>query len=166
MELLLEIYERELGISGRDNSSRRHGTSVWLKRIARFVIFNVREEIALLHVADGDYYGLPGGEMEADSAEEAMLGVMREFGMSSTTVGGIGLVMEYRDEHELLQFSYGFIAETEDETRPHHEDAANEGQLRWLKLEDAITLLQGYETDSYEGKFSQTRDLCFLKQIR
>ncbi|RIX51681.1 hypothetical protein D3P08_14735 [Paenibacillus nanensis] len=166
MELLREIYERELGISGRDNSSRRHGTSVWLKRIARFVIFNVREEVALLHIADGDYYELPGGELEADAAEEAMLRVMREFGISATAAGGIGLVMEYRDEHELLQFSYGFLAETADETGPEHEDAYQEGALRWLKLKDAIALLQGHGTDSYEGKFSQARDLCFLKQIR
>lgn len=165
MELLREIYERDLGISGRDDSSRRHGARVWLRRIVRGVIYNVRQEIALLYVADGDYYELPGGELEAvDSMEKALQrGVLGALGTTVTLIDEVGLIMEYRDEHELLQFSYGFLAELAYEL-PESPDS-EQTPLRWMKLQDATALLSSHRADSYTGKFNQERDLCFLKQF-
>lgn len=165
MELLREIYERDLGISGRDDSSRRHGARVWLKRIVRGVIYNVRQEIALLHIEDGDYYELPGGELEAvDSMGNALQrGVRGALGLTVAIIEEIGLIMEYRDEHELLQFSYGFLAELAD-VLPESMDS-EQPQLRWMKLQEAIALLSSHRADSYIGKFNQERDLNFLMQF-
>lgn len=166
MELLREIYERDLGISDRDDNSRRHGKRVWLRRLVRGVIYNDRQEIALLHMTDGDYYELPGCELEGavSMAEALQRRAFSALGVSIKVIGEIGLVMEYRDEHELLQFAYGYVAELASEMPVLEE--SERLPLRWLMLQDAIALLGSHRADSYTGKFNQQRDLCYLKLIQ
>ncbi|RJE86899.1 NUDIX hydrolase [Paenibacillus sp. 1011MAR3C5] len=169
MELLREIYERDLGLSGRDATSRRHGGNFWMRRAVRGIIFNTRYEVALLHRKDGNYYKLPGGGIEAsETLQMAMQREARvELGSEIELTDDIGLVIEYQDERELLQFSYGYIGQIRDheqeEDNPANEEAG--ATISWRSLKDAIQLLEKHEPATYEGRFIHERDLCFLKQL-
>ncbi|MFF2888237.1 NUDIX hydrolase [Paenibacillus sp. NPDC057967] len=166
MELLREIYERDLGLSGRDATSRRHGGNFWMRRAVRGIIFNTRYEVALLHKKDGNYYKLPGGGIEA--SETMKMAMQREakegLGAEVELTDDIGLVIEYRDERELLQFSYGYVGQIRtNESDPSVEEAG--ASLSWRSLKDAIQLMEKHEPATYEGRFIHERDLCFLKQL-
>ncbi|WP_165861180.1 NUDIX hydrolase [Paenibacillus paeoniae] len=170
MELLREIYERELGLSGRDGSSRRHGGNFWMRRTVRGIIFNARYEVALLHIKNGNYYKLPGGGLKgSESLEMAMQRKVREeLDAKVELTDHIGLVIEYRDERELLQFSYGYVGQilnTEKEPERSEEGIEPGSVLSWHSLKDAIGLMEGKKPTTYEGQFIQERDLCFLKQL-
>lgn len=171
MDLLREIYEADLGLSKRDAGSPRHGKQVWFRRAVRGVIFDSKFRMALLHIADGNYYKLPGGGIEGEESMEAALAreVMEEIGAPINIHSEIGLVVEYRDEHELVQFSYGYVAEVSGEMetpQPTEEELASGMTVSWLSLREAIGRLERHKPETYVGKFIQERDLSFLKALQ
>jgi 8-oxo-dGTP pyrophosphatase MutT (NUDIX family) len=171
MDLLREIYEGDLGLSTRDAGARRHGKQVWFRRAVRGVVFDAKYRMALLNIADGNYYKLPGGGIEGAESMDAALAreVMEEIGAPISIHSEIGLVVEYRDEHELVQFSYGFVAEVAGEmeaSQPTEEELASGMTVSWLSLSEAIGRLERHTPDTYVGKFIQERDLSFLKSLQ
>ncbi|MCR2805555.1 NUDIX hydrolase [Paenibacillus soyae] len=170
MEILREIYERDLGISDRDAGSRRHGKQVWFRRAVRGVIFDSKYRMALLHIDDGNYYKLPGGGIEGEESMEAALAreAMEEIGAPISIHSEIGLVVEYRDEHELVQFSYGYVAEVTGEmtpAQPTNEELASGLKVSWMTLREAIATMERHSPETYVGKFIQERDISFLKTL-
>jgi len=169
MELLREIYERDLGLSGRDATSRRHGGNFWMRRAVRGIIFNARYEVALLHRKEGNYYKLPGGGIEASETMKMAMQreALAELGAEVELTDDVGLVIEYRDERELLQFSYGYVGQVQASVKDasYPAEPAEGEALSWRSLKEAIQLLEKHVPSTYEGRFIHERDLCFLKQL-
>ncbi|GKU78806.1 NUDIX hydrolase [Paenibacillus sp. L3-i20] len=170
MELLKEIYERDLHLSERDSSSRRHGNRFWFSRAVRGIIFNEKYELALIHMHSDQYYKLPGGGIEAGEEMEAALHreALEEMGATVELTDEVGLIIEYRDEQEMMQFSYCYIATLSGDlkaTSLTDEEQAGGLSLGWVSLKEAIGIMERNIPRTYVGKFIQERDLYFLKQL-
>jgi 8-oxo-dGTP diphosphatase len=138
------------------------------RRAARAIVRNGSGEIALLYVSSRKYHKLPGGGLEdGEDVHGALLReVKEETGCEIRVVGEVGKIVEYRDEWELKQTSYCFLAKplrcgepsfTEKETRQGF-------RLKWVKPDEALELIRGDEPTSYEGKFIRLRDMAFLEK--
>ncbi|MEK3882293.1 NUDIX domain-containing protein [Paenibacillus sp. PL2-23] len=167
MDFVREIYERDLGLSGRDAGSRRHGNQVWLGRSVRGVIFDAQGQVALIPNGDGPIGSLLGGGIEGQETLDAALSrvAMGQLGAPIRVLNEVGLVVEYQDEHELVQFTYAYTAELK---MPQLTEEANASGLKvgWLSLREAIDVLQRNRPDSYAAKFQQERDLSILMSLR
>ena len=83
----------------------------------------------------------------------------------------LGIIEEYRNEHELNQLSYCFLANLVDgKGTPTLEDSeiAEGFETVWMSIEEAITAFEADEADmkNYSGKFMCLRDLTFLREAQ
>lgn len=163
MELLREIYEKDI-ILKENNSADCYR----IRKAARTILFNDAGEIALLFVSKNNYHKLPGGGIESgENIPEALdREVMEEVGAKNNTLGEIGIIIEYRDEHELLQISYCYYSRTNGELNEPSftKKEINDGfMLKWISIDNAISILKKDNPSNYVGKFVRQRDLTFLK---
>jgi ADP-ribose pyrophosphatase YjhB (NUDIX family) len=112
---------------------------------------------------------LPGGGIEAGEDINIALNreMMEEVGVNINVLGEIGTIIEYRDNYKQLQISYCFYAEVKGDIKETSftDEEINEGfQLKWIPLEEAVSILENDIPDDYVGKFIQSRDLLFLKK--
>ena len=164
MELLREIYEKD--IMNKENNS---ADFYKIRKAVRTILFNDAGEIALLFVSKKNYHKLPGGGIESgENILEALeREVMEEVGAKSNTLGEIGIIIEYRDEHELLQISYCYYSRTNGELNEPSftEKEINDGFiLKWISINNAISILEKDNPNNDVGKFIRERDLTFLKK--
>ena len=142
-----------------------------LRKAARAVIFNDRNEIALQYVSKDNYHKLPGGGLETGEDVETALKreCLEEAGSNISIINEIGITIEYRNYVNLLQISYCYIAELVGETV---EPSFDEGELAhgfqsiWVSIDEAILMLQNEKPDVNEGKYIQCRDLTILKEAK
>lgn len=163
MDLISEIYEKDIGYTNEDIN-----IAYKLRKASRSIVLNDSQKIALLFVSKNNYHKLPGGGIEAGENIITALNreIMEEAGVSINVLGEIGTIIEYRDKHELLQISYCYYSEVEGDIKEPSftEDETNNGfQLKWVTLDDAISIIGNDVPDNYVGKFIQSRDLMFLK---
>jgi len=166
MELLNEIYNKD--IIGEDTVT---SISYNLRKAARAIVTSKNNQIALLYVSKHKYHKLPGGGLEnSENIKEALKReVMEEVGVNVLIGDEIGAIIEYRDEFKQLQISYCFFSEVigEINTPSFTESELENGfQLKWVTLDEAITLLSSDEPDDYMGKFIKKRDLTFLNKAK
>lgn len=166
MPLLETIKDKDLGL---DNPA----PDIYLERGAsRAVVFDLDNNVALLHSTKSHYHKLPGGGLEkGESVEDALRReLLEEIGCNIKNIRELGIIEEYRNKFELHQTSYCFIADLDGEKGPSNltesemEDAF---ETVWLSLDDAIKTLKGeVNVDHYEGKFIHRRDLAFLQSAK
>ena len=165
MELLSEICEQDIGLQDGENFSLPYR----LHKSARAVLFNAANEIAIMRIAKRGYHKLPGGGLkQRESIREALRReVLEETGHESAILRDIGMIIEYRNQLQLLQISYCFFART---VGPRQKLQLTKNELAkgfepvWVPLETAIHLLQADTPDSYAGKFIQRREINFLQK--
>lgn len=163
MELLKEIYNED--ITGEKISGP---ISYNLRKAARAIVFNEDDQIAILYVSKHGYHKLPGGGVEnsEDIKEALKREAMEEVGVDIFIGEEIGIVIEYRDKFNQLQISYCFFSKVKGTINAPsftESELMNGFQLKWVTLNEAITLLSTDEPDDYVGKFIKERDLSFLK---
>lgn len=159
MELIKEIYD--------DASEQYTGLAYRIRKASRAVVINDRDEIALLFVTNGNYHKLPGGGIkDGETIYEALKReVEEEVGTLIEDIKELGITIEYRNNEELLQLSYGYTAKaTGDLKDPMYTDEEiNDGfVLRWVPIKIAIEILKQDMPANDKGKFIQQRDLEFL----
>lgn len=167
MKLLLEINSYDAGLGERESFIRDYN----LRKASRAVVFNNDNKIAILYVAKDSYHKLPGGGFEADEDAVAALQreVLEETGTQIAILDEVGLTIEYRDHHNLLQLSYCYLAKTIGQlSGPRFDDGelADGFQLMWVDLDEAIALLSKDDTTDKNGKFIKIRDLAILKEAK
>lgn len=167
MELLKELNEKDIGIG----SSERFDKPYVLRKAARAVLFNDRNEIAILNVNKKNYHKLPGGGMnQGESLEECLRReILEETGCSIRIRQDIGTIIEYRNKKDELQISYCYAADVErmnGEPEYEKEEIEDGFELMWVNIDDAIELLESDNPESYSGKFIIIRDLIFLKKAK
>ncbi len=133
----------------------------------RSVLLNSNNDVAIIYVAKGHYYKLPGGELEAgeDYTESLKRELLEAVGANIETVDSIGIVKAYRDDYEQLEISYAFLCKVVGEIHmPNLTYAENEMdfECQWVPLADALTMISQYMGNNYMAKFVSVRDTMIL----
>lgn len=164
MKLLKEIRNNDIGLS----DGERFDKPYYLRKAARAIVFNDKNEIAFQFVSKKNYYKIPGGGVEkGETIEQALRReVLEESGCNIDIIDEVGMIIEYRNNFDTIQISYCFIVKVKGEIgEPKYEqDEIDEGLIpMWISLEEAIKLTES-KTDDYQGRFIKIRDLIFLKE--
>ena len=166
MELLNEIHNKD--ITGEQTTI---SIAYNLRKASRSIVFNKNNQIALLYVSKHNYHKLPGGGIEnLENIKEALeREVLEEVGVNVLIGDDIGAIIEYRDEFKQLQISYCFFSKVVGEINAPsftESELLNGFQLKWVTLDEAISLLSSDAPDDYMGKFIKRRDLAFLNRAK
>lgn len=167
MKLLKVIKHSDLfpGIQSGNSDTQK------IRQASRAVVFDVENNIALLAVTKHNYHKLPGGGVEEgeDFLEALKREALEEIGCEIAVNDELGKIIEYRDEYNLRQESFCYLAKLKGEKgKPDFTDEEIEDgfEILWTSLDDAIEILSKDEPNDYEGKFIKIRDLCFLEEAK
>lgn len=163
LKLLTEISDGSLGIGFKEKMDRPYK----LRKGARAVLVREDGMIALQYLENHFFHKLPGGGMEGDESLEQALHreVREEVGCEIRIRKPIGVVIEYRDAHDLIQISYGFIAEVNGPcgNTTLEQSEVDQGMVTtWVSPTEAIKLLEEDKPNMYQGHFILERELAFL----
>ncbi len=166
MELLKEI---------KDDLYPHEDSNVTLREAARAVVFDDQECIPLLFVAKHQYHKLPGGGIETDEGKiEALRREVREeTGCEIEVNGEVGIIIEYRSgknfsHGDVKQTSYCYYGRVGTKGTPEFTEGelADNFQLQWMTLDQAIAVLEHDTPNNFEGTFITERDLVFLQKVK
>lgn len=165
MELLGEFFEKDADIIPDE------GACYHLRKAARAVVFNHAGEVALIFVAQHGYHKLPGGGVERGEDLETALRreVREEIGGGIEIRAALGVVIEYRDQSELLQISYGFLADLIGDPAAVAltvEEKSRGFELGWVSMDYALQIMQSDTPADDVGHFIKQRDLLFLRKAQ
>lgn len=164
MNFLKELTEKDLGLP----VSKRPG-KYEVRRAARAVVFDAEGNVALSHIAKGDYWKIPGGGIEeGESIEEGLRREVREeAGVDIEVVGEVGIIIEYRNAWEQLQISYCFVARVVGEKqKPEYDEGEREEGFssHWMTYRQALAeCRKDLSRHPYEARFMGTRDWMFVE---
>lgn len=136
---------------------------------SRAVVFDKEDKIALLYVAEGDYYKLPGGGIEEgeDKAIALKRECLEEIGCNVEVVNEIGIVVEYRGFSKLKQISYCYLAKVVGEKgKPNFDEKELSRGFKevWMTKEEAKEVLGTCDTKIFAAKnYLVARDLAILE---
>lgn len=158
-----------LRTTGPGNLSPDVIASLKLRIAARAVVFDADKNIALLHVQKDGYYKLPGGGMEEgeDIRSTLIRECLEEIGCRVEIDEEIGMTVEYREQHNLKQESYCFIAHVVGEKgTPNFSEKELRDEFKpiWVPLTEAIRLASEANTEEYQGIVIIPRDLLILQE--
>lgn len=141
----------------------------WPKRFrsaCRWVVIDENGQIPLLFDSYKKWYKLPGWWMEWDENKIHALRreVEEEAGCEIEDIKEIWKVIEKDADWE--QVSYCFIWKIVNKGEPHFTDEETERwfQLKWVSLEEALSLIKNEETSTVDAKTKQERELYILKK--
>lgn len=167
MNILRTIKDEDFGLVGEVAVEYRDRSA------ARAVVFDGNGNVALLHARKFDYHKLPGGGVDEgeEIADALMREVLEEIGCAIKNVRELGVIEEFRNENQLHQISYCFLADLAGEKgEPHYTESEIEEQFipDWMPFDEAIKKMEEElaRTDNYAAKFMTTRELTFLKAAR
>lgn len=163
MNLLLELRESDLGLSGNESFTIPYR----LRKCARAVIFNDENKIALIYVSKKQYHKLPGGGIEAgeDITTALEREAREEVGCQIEITDELGLTIEYQNNAQIIQISYCYLAKLIGEPKAPTLTTAEEEagfELMWVSLDEAIALISKDDPT----RFVQKRDLALLTESK
>lgn len=141
-----------------------------IKSAGRAVIFNEKNETAIIDVRGGEYFKIPGGGVEAgESIEETVRREsMEEAGVEIEILDKLGEQEFIDPENEnLIHHSNCFLARTIGESKNPNFDAwekSNDFRLMWVDYEKALELFASSKAKDKFGENIWKRDLEFLKK--
>ncbi|HMM62118.1 MAG TPA: NUDIX domain-containing protein [Candidatus Saccharibacteria bacterium] len=169
MNLIKSITEKDFGRQETPERWSDYDTRLG----ARAILLDRSLRIALMHVANHNYYKLPGGGV--DEGEDLKTALKRELfeevGANSLEVlSEIGQVDEYRDEWEMKSEHHCFIVRLTGPTvEPHRTDKeiAHGYATVWAKgIDEAIGLVESGNPKEYGQDFERLRELTFLEYAK
>lgn len=165
MKLLCEIHHSQIAPNAKDKDP----SGFRERHAVRAIVSDNDGRIALLHVGKYNYHKLPGGGVEEDENINQALRreLLEETGCQAEVADKLGKIVEYRDEWDMKQISYCYLAKRVGEAgQPDFtEKELSEGfAVVWAKdIAEAIALLEHDSPEEYGSKFINARDLTFLK---
>lgn len=163
-----------ISLFNNENVTEDEAKQMRHRRAVRGIVFDVDNNIALLHAKNEGYYGLPGGGVDAGESYEQ--GIIRECkeetGCNVEIVKYIGTTLEYKKQHNLLNESWGYITQVIGEKGPpifigDENEAEKNSVILWVSLIEAIHLMESTpkQTQLY-SQYCVDRDLAFLRGVR
>ena len=141
-----------------------------VREAARAVVMDAENNVALLRVANKNYYKLPGGGIEVgeDRISALKRECLEEIGCSIEVVGEVGSVVEYRKIFGIKQISYCYVAKVKGEKgtpalTPEELSAGFEPV--WFPYEEALRLMNTSGAAGVEGReYIVPRDTLLLRE--
>ncbi|NOQ38179.1 NUDIX domain-containing protein [archaeon] len=166
MEWIREIDSTDFGKERKTDPDKKYR----LRKASRAIVIN-NSKIALLFVSKHNYHKLPGGGVESGEDLETALHreILEETGCNIKIKQDIGMIIEYRDDKDMRQESYCYLAEVDGEIKEPSftEEEKDDGfKLIWVTIDDAIALLKKDRPKTESGKFINKRDLAFIEKAR
>lgn len=165
MKLLKEISEGSLGIGEFEKFDQAYT----LRKSARVILLNERGEMAVQFLANHGYHKIPGGGIETGETNTEALKreVLEEVGCDCEIKSENGMIVEYRNYENLLQFSYCYIAHVVGEIgeRSLEAEEVEEGQVvLWLPPKKVLEKMQTDVSSHQQSLFILERDKSFIAE--
>lgn len=166
MKFLLKIEDKDFGLEKKKDLKLGEN----LRKSARAVVLNNKNQIALQLISRDGYYKLPGGGIEpGESIKEGLRReILEEVGCEIDILNELGFIIEYKVKKNLLQISYCYLVKVKGEIgNPTYDKYEVEEGMKslWVSLDKAIDLISS-KTDNYSGKFITLRDLNILLEAK
>lgn len=168
MKVIHTIKEQDINPSA-PNVDR---TAFRQRHAVRAVVLDDQGRVALLHATVHNYHKLPGGGIDDGEDKIAALEreLMEEIGCKATITGEIGEVHEFRDQWQLFQTSYCYLAKLSGEQLAPSftdEEIAEDFEAVWARdIDEAIAILAAEPVKHYDSHFMTRRDLHVLQSAR
>ncbi|MCK4928015.1 MAG: NUDIX domain-containing protein, partial [Candidatus Aenigmarchaeota archaeon] len=138
MEWIREIDSTDFGKERKTDSDKKYT----LRKAPRAIVIN-NSKIALLFVSKHNYHKLPGGGVEPGEDLETALHreILEETGCNIKIKQDIGMIIEYRDDKDMRQESYCYLAEVDGKIKEPSftdEEKADGFKLIWVTIDNAI----------------------------
>jgi 8-oxo-dGTP diphosphatase len=164
MEILAEISDKTLGLSEFEILGKNYE----LKKTARAILKNNDGLIGVQHLVNDSVHKLPGGGVEeGETIEEALHRELREeVGCTATVDREIGITIEYREKHKLIQIGYCYevtLIEFVGEPTLEEDERISGLTMLWTTPEDAMTRMRADVPNTYQGAFITKRELAFIE---
>lgn len=139
------------------------------RHAVRAIVYNpTTKHIALIHIAKGNYYKLPGGgiEVDEDHLEAIKREIFEETGCEVAVENHTCFARSEEWRNDLHQVSFGYTTILVDETgQPELTDLESSEGLShsWVPIDHAIGIMRDAQPSSDLGMFIQERDLFFIE---
>lgn len=149
---------------------------------ARGIVFNDKNEIAILNKANKNEYKLVGGGIEEneDPTIAFKREVLEETGCKIEIDDCLGIIKEEKTQDNFIQTSYIYVAHILEDTKQLQltdEEIDDGSQLLWLNIDDAMDRIKSCENSIvaskhegnmsiYHTKFIVRRDYTILKYYK
>lgn len=139
------------------------------RQATRGAFFNEAGLMPLLHVGKHDYYKLPGGGIEDEELLDQALRreVQEETGCTLDKIIFLGLIIEVREEHKMVQTSFcftGTIAEQNGKPQFTDRELEDQFELQWVSADEALEKLANSSTEEYQSDFITRRDATIIRE--
>jgi 8-oxo-dGTP diphosphatase len=166
MELLKTIKDEDLGIKEVDIED----VEAIERETSRAIVLDENGHMPIMFVSKFNYHKLPGGGIdEGETREKALVREMlEETGSEIEVFGEVGEVVEFRGKWNMKQSSYCYYGKVLSKGEPSFtEKELRYGfMIKWVPIDEAISLVENDDSDCYEGKFIKERDLTLLKKAK
>lgn len=161
----------ETGLGNINASSVGIFEACKVRTAVRAILFNSEGNIALLSARGGTYYKIPGGGVEEgeDLLEALKREVLEESGAKITVENDLGAVVECGSDNMPFQISFGYICRTVGEIGlPAFTDNEKKEnfKLLWVRLDEAIDLLNEEKHDNHYQEGVCRRELAFIRAAK
>lgn len=142
-----------------------------VRTTVRAVLFNEKNQVAVIHLAANNYCGIPGGGVDdGESIETALLReVLEETGCEIKNPKEFGVTIEKRDAWKLFQISHCFTARASQVRGLSLTKGEAEAgfSLRWVEsVATAIELIQNNPALDYDALHMTRRDSAILRAVK
>lgn len=163
---------KQLSMINPEEVTDEEALSYTVREAARAIIFDDKDNVALLHVTKNSHYKIPGGGIEAgeDSLTALKRECLEEAGCEITDIIELGTIVEYRRMEVLKQISYGYIARVAGEKKQPDftdEEKADGFKLIWLPFTHALEVFTQAKPMTDEARlYMGPRDILFLHEAQ
>jgi len=143
-----------------------------IRKTARAILLNDKNEILLMHARNGNWYELIGGGIDDGEALDQALHreCLEEAGAKIRVLGEVGVTLEFRNTQQRLKINHCFVAKIIGElgtTNMTDEEIRDDFILEFHSLDKAIELVKNakpFGEQELLGKFMNASELAFLEE--